>query len=110
MKARPMAARTIQLDPDLRIAAHHVNYEIGMLAHTGFYLGGFHSSPMSTPEENDKNMALESFLTHYRNLRAFLCPSLQVYGDEDIIASDFLKETPARDIGDSNVQRQGSNR
>ena len=46
-------------------------------------------------------MALESFLIHFRNLRSFLCPSLQVLGDDDVIASDFLGEQMPEDIGDS---------
>ena len=96
-----MEARTIQLDPDLRIAAHHVSYGIEMLVHTGFYLAGIYSSSMVAPDGNDKRMALESFLLHFRTLRAFLCPSLQEYKTDDIIASDFLKEDQARDLGNS---------
>jgi hypothetical protein len=46
-------------------------------------------------------MALEAFLMHYRNLRAFLCPNLQRVAEDDIIASDFLKEPAARDIVDA---------
>jgi hypothetical protein len=99
-------ARTVQLDSELRIAAHHVSYGIEMLVHTGFYLVGFYSSPMVAPDGNDKRMALESFLLHFRTLRAFLCPSLQAYKTEDIIASDFLKEDHARDLGNSTALSQ----
>lgn len=45
-------------------------------------------------------MALESFLLHFRNLRAFLCPSLQKLGKDDILASDFLDKSEAKDLGD----------
>jgi hypothetical protein len=46
-------------------------------------------------------VALESFLLHFRNLRAFLFPSLQQGQPkrEDIMASDFLEESTASDIG-----------
>jgi hypothetical protein len=45
-------------------------------------------------------MALESFLLHFRNLRAFLCPSLQMVHRQDIVAGDFLLATEAKDIGE----------
>ena len=35
-----------------------------MLMFAGSELGGWHSSPMSTPAGNYENMALESFLFH----------------------------------------------
>jgi hypothetical protein len=44
--------------------------------------------------------SIESFLLHFRNLRAFLCPSLQVFSGDDILASDLLGESEARDVGD----------
>ena len=75
---------------DLRKAAEHVSYEIEMLMFAGSELGGWHSSPMSKPAGNYENMALESFLLHFRNLRAFLCPTLQMTCDDDICASAFL--------------------
>ena len=46
-------------------------------------------------------MALESFLLHVRNLRAFLCPSLQRSGVDDILAGDFLGLSTETDIGDT---------
>lgn len=55
---------------------------------------------MTTPTGNDKNLALESFLLHFRNLRAFLCPSIQRVSSDDILASDYLGEPDPRDIGD----------
>jgi hypothetical protein len=73
---------------ELRKAAVHVNYEIEMLVFAAEHLGGWHSSPMTNPVGNEKHMALESFLLHFRNLRAFLCPSLQ--RQDDVLASDFL--------------------
>jgi hypothetical protein len=93
-------ARQTRTDTDLRNAAGHVSYEIEMLIYSADHIGGWHSSPISTPSGNEKNMALESFLLHFRNLRAFLCPSLQ--GEpkpDDILASDFLREREPRDIG-----------
>jgi hypothetical protein len=73
VKARPKRSQA-----DLQKAAQHVEYEIGMLIYTADHIGGEHSSPKSAPVGDPKNMALESFLLHFRNLRAFLCPSLQM--------------------------------
>ncbi len=92
-------ARQNRTDAELCSAAGHVNYEIAMLIHTAEHLGGWHSSPISTPVDNETNEALESFLLHFRNLRAFLCPSLQMTKADDILASDFLREPKPRDIG-----------
>jgi hypothetical protein len=64
-------------------------------------LGGYHSSPITTPEGNRKNVMLEAFLLHYRNLRAFLCPSIQAHSDDDIVASDFLGIGEASDVADA---------
>lgn len=97
---RKAGPRLIQSDADLRTAAHHVGYEIEMLMYSGEYIGWGHSSPPSTPTGNDRNMALESFLLHFRNLRAFLCPSLQTVSSDDILASDYLNRTDPEDIGD----------
>src|SRR6516162_7282838 len=83
-------------------AAEHVSYEIEMLRFSAERLGGWHSSPMTTPIGNEKNMALESFLLHFRNLRAFLCPSLQRCTDDDVLASDFLGKYDGADVGDPN--------
>jgi hypothetical protein len=70
-----------------------------MLIYSAEHVDGWHSSPRSIPMGNEKNMALESFLLHFRNLRAFLCPSLQRPQFNDILASDFLGELVPRDIG-----------
>jgi len=52
-------------------------------------------------------MALESFLLHFRNLRAFLCPSLQNNCSDDILASDFLEESEVFDVVDkTNFSRE----
>lgn len=85
--ALPTRKRTPQ---DLRNAAKHVTYEIEMLIFAGSELGGWHSSPMSKPTGNYENMALESFLLHFRNLRSFLCPTLQKICHDDIWANAFL--------------------
>jgi hypothetical protein len=90
----------IRAEQELQGAAKHVKYEVAMLLYAAEHLGGFHSSPMATPTGTEKNMALESFLLHVRNLRAFLYPSLQPVGNDDVVASDFLGERWARDIGD----------
>jgi hypothetical protein len=85
---------------DLRKAAEHVSYEIEMLMFAGSELGGWHSSPMSKPAGNYENMALECFLLHFRNLRGFLCPTLQTTCPDDICASAFLGESQAIDVVD----------
>jgi hypothetical protein len=59
---------------------------------------------------DDENMALESFLLHFRNLRAFLCPSLQPIKPDDILASDLLNETNACDHGDAKALGRGQKR
>ena len=100
---RAKKTRVLRTESELCRAAQHVSYEINMLIHAGNELGGFHSSPMSTPGGNDKNIALESFLLHFRNLRAFLCPSLQLTTPDDVIASDFLQEIVPRDVVDPTV-------
>ena len=92
-------ARPVRPDDALREAAPHVGYEIGMLMYSGAYIGWGHSSPPSTPSGNDRNMALESFLLHFRNLRAFLCPSLQNISNDDILASDYLDKVDPQDVG-----------
>ena len=74
---------------DLQAAAGHVSYEIEMLIFAGSELGGWHSSPMCPPEKAQANMALESFLLHFRNLRDFLCPPKN-WTDGDVFASHFL--------------------
>jgi len=50
---------------------------------------------------DEKNMALEAFLLHFRNLRAFLCPSMQNVRVTNILASDFLDEPTPRDVGNT---------
>jgi len=94
-------------------AAADVRYEIEMLVYSSAILGLEYGSPATTPTNEHWNMALESFLVHFRNLRAFLCPSLQPTYDDDVIASDFLGDPQARDIGDVArlaVDRQRLNR
>lgn len=94
--------RRIRTDKELEAAAIHVKYEVRMLLYSSWHLGIGHGSPATMPYGDDKNIALESFLLHYRNLRAFLCPSLQSVGDDDILATDFLGCTSATNVGDTN--------
>jgi hypothetical protein len=101
-----MKPRDIQKDTDLHAVAGYVTYEIETLAFASEHLGGWHSSPKASPEDSEKNVALESFLLHFRNLRAFLCPLLQTdpqkepprVKPDDVIASDFLRESTARNV------------
>jgi hypothetical protein len=93
--------RTIHTDVQLQEAAGHVKYEIDMLIYCSEILSIEYGSPPTHLATPHKNMALEAFLLHYRNLRAFLCPTLQRVADDDIIASDFLKEATARDLADA---------
>jgi hypothetical protein len=96
-------ARIIRSDGELEEAAVHVRYEVNMLLFAVGVVGGCHSSPQSTPEENDRNVALDSFLLHFRNLRAFLCPKLQRVEADDILAGDFLKRPEFFDVADSDA-------
>jgi hypothetical protein len=86
---------------DPRNTAKHVSYEIEMLMFAGSELGGWHSSPMSKPAGNYENIALESFLLHFRNLRGFLCPTLQKTCGDDICASAFVGKSQAVDVADT---------
>jgi hypothetical protein len=104
MAGKKRSSERPKRDPlDLEAAARHVSYELGMLFHSAARLGGWHGSPITAPEGSDKNMALECFLLHFRNLRAFLCPFLQAFSDDDVIASDLLGEPKARDVADGIV-------
>jgi hypothetical protein len=89
----PTAKRPPRTQDELRKAADHVNYEIATLVYAGEEL-------VARPAGSDGDIALESFLLHFRNLRAFLCPTKQRLGDDDVIASDFLNERKGRDLGD----------
>jgi hypothetical protein len=93
-------ARLPQSDETLRFAAKHVSYEIGMLIAAGMRVPHGFSSPA---DDDTANMALESFLLHFRNLRAFLCPSLQNTVSDDVIASDFLNAPREADLADPKV-------
>lgn len=99
---KKMPHRRIRTDKELEAAAIHVKYEVRMLLYSSWHLGIGHGSPATMPYGDDKNIALESFLLHHRNLRAFLCPSLQSVGDDDILATDFLGCTSATNVGDTN--------
>ncbi len=91
----------IRTTEELQNAATAVGYEITMLIFSAQHLDDRHSSPATPPIGQENLMALESFLLHFRNLRAFLCPSLsgRVYPD-DVVASDFLGIDDASDVGD----------
>ena len=92
--------RNLKTTDELRKAAKQVSYEVDMLAFCHERLGGWYASPPTFLSGDEKNMALESFLLHFRNLRAFLCPSL--FRDDDVLASDFLGRYDGSDVGDKN--------
>jgi hypothetical protein len=93
--------RRIRSDAELRGAAQHVKYEIVMLVFSADHLEGGHSSPATRPSGDPRNMALDSFLLHFRNLRAFLCPLLQKTSDDDVCAGDFLNEPAEKNLGNA---------
>ena len=97
-----MKRRDPKKDGELQQAAQDVTYEIVMLIESACRTGATWSSPPTTPPQTERTIALESFLLHFRNLRAFLCPFIQgnpPRGD-DILASDFLGKPP-QDIADA---------
>lgn len=100
LKPENRRARKLRQEDELHAAAVHVRYEMDMLECSSFYVPIGLSSPAV---EVTKNIALEAFLLHYRNLRAFLCPSLQQTSPDDVIASDFLGKTVQEDIGDRSL-------
>src|SRR5262245_31467617 len=61
--------RQLRSESELTGAAHHVAFEIEMLVFAGDHLEGWHSSPESSPGGNEKTLALESFLLHFRGSR-----------------------------------------
>lgn len=78
-----------------------MKYEIEMMLESASDIGCGWASPPTTMSDWRMNMALECFLLHYRNLRAFLCPILQPPPkDDDILASDFLGKPTAEHVGD----------
>jgi hypothetical protein len=83
-------ARTIRGDEELEEGAVHVCYEFWMLKQAGEMLNWkvTVSSPVSISAS--ENVQLEAFLLHYRNLRAFLCPTMHTTRPNDIVCSDFL--------------------
>src|SRR4051794_22806260 len=88
---------------NLQQAAIDVSYEVRMLIEAASVIGGPWGSPMTTPEDSHKNMALDSFLLHYRNLRAFLCPSLQGVRPraDDVVGSDYLGNAESANVADA---------
>lgn len=102
-----MAYRKPRKTDQLREAAGHVTYELMMLVHSADVVGAHYGSPAVFSDEQS-NMALESFLLHFRNLRDFLCPS-QTPKEDDIIATDFL-DKQVRDIGDRTKLSQDKQR
>jgi hypothetical protein len=99
-----MKPRIAQADAELRQATQDVNYEIYMLFESASYVGAVWGSPLHTLSNEQATMALESFLLHFRNLRAFLCPSLQKAPPrpDDILGSDFLHKPDPEDVADPN--------
>lgn len=88
--------RPLRAPGELSAAADHVRYELDMLVCSALYISDGFSSPA---DDATKNIALEAFLLHYRNLRAFLCPSLQKTSLDDVIASDFMGHLKPEDVG-----------
>jgi len=74
-----------------------------MMIESASDIGGVWASPPTTLADKQKNMALECFLLHYRNLRAFLCPLLQgpPPKPDDVVASDFLGRPQPEQVGDA---------
>lgn len=106
MKHRPPRS-----DSDLEQTARDVRYEIEMLIESASDVGSVWASPSTTLADAHKNMALECFLLHFRNLRAFLCPSLQAPPRPDtVVASDFLRKSTPHDIGHPNKIRDDKER
>jgi hypothetical protein len=84
-----MADKTItrpdRTSEKLREAARSVEYEVGML-HQIPVLWGF----LPLLDTTFRNMAIESFLVHFRNLRDFLFPTTKAKQDPDnVIGTDF---------------------
>lgn len=75
---------------ELEVAAADVAYEIETMLFAADHLAWGHSSPAVEPEGKEMDVFLESFLLHYRNLRAFLCPSLQSRFKTDVFGWHFL--------------------
>jgi len=90
--------RTRQTDKDLKAAAGHVRYELMMLRASTRYLNSI--KPCYAADRTLYNMAVESFLLHYRNLRAFVCPAIQSTRADDVIASDFTGAPNPEAFGD----------
>ena len=95
-------SRPLRSDSDLEGAAVDVKYEIDMMMMAADDMRlGIWGSPATALSDWRKNMALECFLLHYRNLRAFLVPLLQAGPHpDDILASDFLQKAAWVDVGD----------
>jgi hypothetical protein len=71
-----------------------------MLVYAARQLGASYSSPSSGMGDEDSNIALESFLLHFRNLRVFLFPLLQnSVANDDVLASDYLGKSRPQNIG-----------
>jgi hypothetical protein len=98
-----MRDRPPRLDSELEASAADVKYEIEMMMEAASDIGSGWASPPTTPYDRHKYMSLECFLLHYRNLRAFLCPSMQKGGPkpDDVLASDFLGKPTQNDVGDA---------
>ena len=104
-------SRKHRTEGELQQVAKDVTYEIQMLIASASAAGPVCVSPLVYRlPESTRGMALESFLLHFRNLRAFLCPSLQTTGPDDVLASDFLGEPKPQDVGDSNKIRSDKQR
>lgn len=97
MSRRPRD-RVTKTSEELQAAARHVRYEMDMLIFSVGYIPNGLSSPAVPATQK---IALESFLLHFRNLRAFLCPTLQLTTIDDVVASDYLDKVLPENIGDA---------
>jgi hypothetical protein len=61
--------RPVRDNSDLEASAKDVRYEIEMMIGSASDLEAVWASPPTTLADRHKNMALECFLLHYRNLR-----------------------------------------
>ena len=84
-----------------------MRYEILTMLFAARCLWDGYSSPVSPAEGRTRDVFLESFLLHYRNLRDFLCPRLKQQDKDpardNVLASDFLDLGMAQNMADPAV-------
>lgn len=99
-KADKRTHREIRDGANLEAAADHIAYEIETMAFAASSLEWGYSSPAEVPEGKEKDVFLEAFLLHYRNLRDFLCPGRRDALKDDVLASDYFGAETQRDLAD----------